>query len=404
MKPFIFTFLLFITLAGVAQQPTGYIGVRARYTASRTIDHPGFPATRENRLVLTFFNVTADGSFIPTSLSNYPVAVFTHSQLPGPVGGILDSTGGNYPGYTWTAPKVASYYSSEGPEHIGCDSIANTFTLNGHELDCGWVGVSYWDYDYGTGELLEHFVTPLVCLPYYNFSHPYFHSPGNINFFNPQLGGFPPTIQSFTCSFIQQFSVTGVLPPDSSNTHVVLAAHFAYERIESSSNGLTVRWSNLNETGTEQYSIERATSDNRVFQPIGTLAPLHHNGDRADYSFIDPSFPPHLTLYYRVKAVESNGTVSYSATVIHSPTFVSPQLQVYPNPSSNGQFHYRIAAARKGRYTISLIDVQGRVLRVTTTDHQGGTITGTLSANAGARYLIIRSIDAIFSQPLVTLQ
>ena len=71
---FIFLLLLISNLC-TAQ----YIGVRARYTETRLVDDSPNPPKRENRLVLSFYTVTFNGTgndFTPVVLSNYDIWVY----------------------------------------------------------------------------------------------------------------------------------------------------------------------------------------------------------------------------------------------------------------------------------------------------------------------------------------
>ena len=155
-----------------------YIGVKARYTESKIIQNLPEPPSRENRLVLSFYTVDAGGVYTPVYLSDYPIWIYKSGLQFGSInGGVLDSTGNNYPGYPYTAPKVVSYYNSYGINYIDCDpNLATRYTVNGFELDCGFVPVSSWE------NSNESFTAPNVCLPYYLYPDSYSIFPGNVNF------------------------------------------------------------------------------------------------------------------------------------------------------------------------------------------------------------------------------
>ena len=206
MKMFLFIISFFVSFVSQSQ----YIGVKARYTETRLVDDSPNPPKRENHLILSFFEVSPGGIYSPTTLSNYDLWVYKVGLQYGSfMGGVLDSSGNNYDGYAWPAPKAVAYYNSLGLNYIDCDPNAAThYVVNGHELDCGFVTVSYWDIDYGTGNPFEAFTAPNICLPYYSFGHPYYFNPGNVNFdwsvlfptspynlYNFSCGGFVPTIR-----------------------------------------------------------------------------------------------------------------------------------------------------------------------------------------------------------------
>src|SRR5260221_11565213 len=176
-----------------------YIGVKARYAETRLVDDSPNPPKRQNRLILSFYEISSTGVYTPVSLSNYDIWVYKEGlQYGSYMGGVLDSSGNNYPGYNWPAPNAVSYYNSYYPNYIDCDPNAAThYIVNRHELDCGFIGVSYWDIDYGTGQQIELFTAPNVCLPYYIWPDPYAILPGNVNFGWPVFPTAPYNWYSF---------------------------------------------------------------------------------------------------------------------------------------------------------------------------------------------------------------
>ena len=97
-------------------------------------------------------------------------------------------------------------------------------------------------------------------------------------------------------------------------------------------------WHTATEVNLRNFEIERS-SDGKNFKTIGTVATKALNGNSSynqDYSFTDGA--PVGKGYYRLKMVDNDGSVSYSATlVIDNGNITAAQLVVYPNPS-NGVF------------------------------------------------------------------
>lgn len=92
-------------------------------------------------------------------MSNYDIYVKAGDVQVTGTNGILDSAGANYPGYNFTAPVIASYYNSLGREYFDCNTYGNVHLVaNGHELDCGFLQVSYWETD-DNGNEAERFTT-----------------------------------------------------------------------------------------------------------------------------------------------------------------------------------------------------------------------------------------------------
>ena len=378
---FIFLLLLISNLC-TAQ----YIGVRARYTETRLVDDSPNPPKRENRLVLSFYTVTFNGTgndFTPVVLSNYDIWVYKEGlQFGNPMGGVLDSTGNNYPGYAWPAPKVVSYYNTFGLNYIDCSPyLATHYVVNGQELDCGFITVSYWDMDYGTMLPFEAFPAPNICLP----MPPY-------NFYN------------FYCGGQQQLIRRGLLSFDSTGGGIVLPVRFAHVKgTIDPSNKATISWSNLTESDILQYEVERS-ADGATFHTIATVLPNQNNGGRADYTFM--TLQPDLKDYYRVKATETTGASFYSNIVTLSKTKKAKVFIVDPNPVTHGQFTFRLTNAEQGRYIYSIINSQGQQIKQISFSHNGGDVSQQVDITGfspGVYQVVLWSATERYSQKIVNV-
>jgi hypothetical protein len=376
MKTFFFTLFLFAYYLLPAQ----YIGVRARYTDTRLVANPGHPPTRENRLILSFYHVTASGTYIPTTLTDYPLYVYTEGLQYGSFsGGVLDSSGNNYPGYTYPAPRAVAYYNSYIPHAIDCDpNAATAYTVNGHELDCGFIRVSHWEEDPSTSmPPYESFTAPNVCLPYYFVGEPYAIVPGNVNFHWPLPATAPYNYYSFSCAgSTQQLVIRGVLEPDTTSI-VVLPVHFAFESLVTDGTcRATINWSNLTETDIHHYEVERS-ANGTVFTTIATVLPNGTSGGRADYSFTDNTPNLTATTFYRIKAIEISGSHFFSVLLRKpncSSSIAGPRLRLFPNPVQQGRFALQVDELPAGNYEILLSNPLGQLHKVSTTNHPGGTL------------------------------
>lgn len=398
--------LLLIQFAGFAQ----YIAVKARYPETRLVDDAPNPPKRENRLLLEFYFVSATGVYTPASLNNYDIWIFKQGfQYGNVMGGVLDSSGNNYPGYSFPAPIAVSYYNSLGLNYIDCDPNAAThYIVNGSQLDCGFVPVSYWDVDGGTGIPFEAFPAPNVLLPYYDFSHPYYFFPGNINF--PYLGGSPYNWYNYSCGGPQQLVIRGVLAhADSTTMQVPLPVQFSDVTVvpEGSSSAL-LSWSNLTESDIAHYVIERSVNGGSFIR-IDTVLPLHNNGGRADYIFIDTNVRAGDDLLYRVLAVELNGKQIYSPVVhlqlpLRNLPQVEPELLIFPNPVIGNQFSFRLNLAPAGRYLFYIITPSGQAIRHKMIEHVQGDLVRSADLNglaAGIYRAVLRDSSRKISQTFI---
>ncbi len=378
--------LLLILLFGQTICWSQYIGVKAKYTATRLVDDSPNPPKRENRLVLSFFTVSDIGDYTPTVLNNYDLWVYKQGfQYGNGMGGVLDSTGNNYPGYSYPAPIAVSYYNSLGRNYIDCDPNAMThFVVNGHELDCGFVTVSYWDVDHGTGQAVELFPAPNIGLRYYIFPEPYSVLPGNVNF--PYYGTPPYNWYNFSCGGNLQLVIRGVLPHDSS----FIALPVRFDNVRASlinENRVKVEWSNLTESDILYYIVQRSLPGSS-FTDLDTIYPTHNAGGRADYAAEFFQAEPYML--YRIRAVEFNGHFVYSPVVSLRlaerlrPVINPPRLSLFPNPATNGRFTVQLPDASPGRYQLRLIHSTGQVILARESLHTGGMLQQPVSIRGEA--------------------
>jgi len=366
--------LIFLTIANLC---TGqYLIVKARYAETRLVDNAPLPPSRENRLILSFYQYNASGVCVPVALSNHDIWIYKEGLQYGSLsGGVLDSTGNNYPGYAMTAPKVVSYFNTYNPNYIDCSpNMTTQFTANGLELDCGFIRVSHWEEDIQTGAQSEFFTAPNVCLPYYQWPHPYAGSPGNLNFTWPVPPTPPYNYYSFACSqSTQQLVVRGVMPHDSGRGMLPVRFDAIRATIIDQKNVL-ISWTNLTETDINYYAIEKSINGSS-FESIAIVRPMGNSGSRADYKFPDSCINTGERLQYRVKAVENNGNYLYSPVVSVRTSTMFERLKVFPNPINTTQLNLLLPQAAKGKYVVSLINATGVKTFLHRFEHPGGMMS-----------------------------
>ena len=405
MKRIIVLFAFLLTVCG--RSFSQYIGVKAKYIDTRLVPKPDFPDTREDRLVLSFYNVDPMGIWTPTSLSNYDIYVKAGGlQVAGLYA--IDSSGANYPGYNFTAPVVASFYNSLGREYFDCGTYGSVHLVaNGHELDCGFLVVSEWLYDNDWNQY-EQFNTIEVGLPYYFYPDPLAFSPGNVNF-GPATTAGGYNYYMFSCGGSLQSVTRGTMMGDSSTNIVPLPIRFAnISAATDETCRVRFNWSNLTESGINYYLIERSINEG-PFEPVDSIPPTGNTGGRSDYSYMDTALVHGFNLY-RVKAVENTGNNFYSMVMkvngcTEGLAFVSqPRLVIYPNPSQNGRFALSASNLPKGRYDVVIVASSGRQTRITTIDHTGGTLNKLFEARwvtPGIYTILLRSTELNLIQKII---
>lgn len=97
-------------------------------------------------------------------------------------------------------------------------------------------------------------------------------------------------------------------------------------------NGVQLNWSTLTEVNSKSFEIEKAL-DGRNFKNIATAIAAGNSNIIRSYSFFDATnLKP--TAYYRLKLINSDGSFTYSNTVlITNGSFNSSFVSVYPNPA-----------------------------------------------------------------------
>ena len=385
-----------------------YIAVKAKYTETRLVDDAPNPPKRENRLVLTFYEVTPAGVHTPAYLTDYDIWVYEYGlQFAG--GGALDSSGNNYPGYSYTAPRVVSYNNTRGLNFIDCDpNIARHFVVNGNTLDCGFVTVSYWTYDWGTMIPFEAFHAPYVCLPLYPIGHPYYYTPGNLNFGwnQPWPWCCVQTYNWFCGTGPLELITKGALPGDTGSYTEPLPVRFANLRGEINTvDTASIFWSNMTESHIAGYTIERSL-DNMIFEAVATVSPASNNGGRADYIF--KTLQSGLRAWYRIKAIELDGTFFYSPVIELTRTVSyidnTQSFSIYPNPVSGSTFTFRLTNAKRGRYISIVVSPEGRELRQKLVMHNGGDLVREVDLfglPAGIYQFVLRGEGRRHSQKII---
>lgn len=124
----------------------------------------------------------------------------------------------------------------------------------------------------------------------------------------------------------------------------------------SQTSGLTkVTWNVLTEINTEKYIIERSDNGSN-FYAVGSLTAIN----APKYSFVDNTPLNNLVGYYRIKAVDKDGTIGYSNVVKIGGKQTATDIAIAPNPVKGGQLNVQLSNFVKGSYTFALYDATGK--------------------------------------------
>lgn len=124
-------------------------------------------------------------------------------------------------------------------------------------------------------------------------------------------------------------------------------------------------WKTGSEYDIDRYELELARNDvdyqQSLFVKIGELQSAGNTDQVREYSFTDKELNKSGVRYYRLRIVEKNGAVTYSA--VRPVVFTQPvKWIVSPNPS-NGLFNLQCRADAGEMISISVYDAQGKLVK-----------------------------------------
>ena len=154
----------------------------------------------------------------------------------------------------------------------------------------------------------------------------------------------------------------------------------------------TINWNTVGEKSVVSYVVEKST-DAKTYATLATTAAKN---TAANYSVIDNSVT--ATTYYRIKAVSTTGSISYSNVAKVQLTVNGNQYTVYPNPLKGKILNVSMDNVASGKYTVSIYNALGVKVSEQTISHTGGSATHALTINntlaAGAYNVSIREANS----------
>jgi len=173
----------------------------------------------------------------------------------------------------------------------------------------------------------------------------------------------------------------------------VLLNHFA---VVSSSEGNTVSWIvNFEEQGVT-YMLQRS-DDCKTFTDIAAIKGSGYGDLAKDYFYTDPVLPQE-SFCYRLKAIESNGSITYSNTIstLSAGGLEGIAPEIYPNPVTGGSFKINIPADQLPAF-VTIYNMQGQLVYsgevtapvpIITASFPGGVYALKISGNNGTSTVV----------------
>lgn len=164
-----------------------------------------------------------------------------------------------------------------------------------------------------------------------------------------------------------------------------------------------VEWTNQSEAGVQGYTIEKS-ADGLQFTALSEVAARSNAATREVYSQTD--LQPGAVTYYRIKATELSGELSYSPVVkVLRGVSGSDAFSIYPNPVQGKQFTLQYKGLSRETIRLQLFNSSGQVVFSNSWIHPGGQTSQTVelpvSLSKGMYYLQLSGNNRSESRSLV---
>ncbi len=141
----------------------------------------------------------------------------------------------------------------------------------------------------------------------------------------------------------------------SNTTASALPVNFTKISATKTGAAVTVKWNTANEANIAKYEVERS-SNGVAFATVNTENALA----ASSYSVEDANIPSNVaSLYYRIKAIGTDGTIIYSAiasVATHNSQFAT--ISIYPNPVKR-DLNITLSNAATGTYAVRIVTIAG---------------------------------------------
>ncbi|MEO8853508.1 MAG: T9SS type A sorting domain-containing protein, partial [Ginsengibacter sp.] len=137
---------------------------------------------------------------------------------------------------------------------------------------------------------------------------------------------------------------------------------------------IEVKWNVQNESGIQQYQVEKSTDGIQFNQASSVNA---KNSVSGSYSWTDLNVADG-TYYYRIKIISVDGKTSYTQIVKVISGKLLDQISIYPNPVKDGVIHLQLTNQPEGNYGVRLFNSIGQIIVSKKIAHAKGTSEETI--------------------------
>lgn len=152
-----------------------------------------------------------------------------------------------------------------------------------------------------------------------------------------------------------------------------------------------LEWNILTEINIASYVIERSANGND-FSAIGNVKAAN----KKTYQFTDAQ-PNAGINYYRIKAIATDGEVTYSSVIVIATKKSIPEFAINPNPVKGRTMNVAVSGLSRSNYTLVVLNANGQSVYVKDLGilQESGTISIQLPAivSAGIYNVILKGTD-----------
>ena len=154
---------------------------------------------------------------------------------------------------------------------------------------------------------------------------------------------------------------------------VITPVKFGSLSASAASNLVKLSFNIETETNTNSYIIERSANGD-AFTEVGTLKANHS----VNYSWMDNT-PNNGANFYRIVALDNNGSKQYSSIVRINIGKIKSGLNVYPNPVKGGQLNVELSGINKGEYKANIYNMNGALIHTSTILSEGTSLSKVIT-------------------------
>ena len=179
----------------------------------------------------------------------------------------------------------------------------------------------------------------------------------------------------------------------------VLPVKLSYFNGYKERSNINLVWQSAQEIDLKQYEVEQQHPSTKQWITKATVKAIG-SSIRQDYRMVDaPLTGVDNFVFYRLKAIDKNGSFSYSPTVRINFKQATASLNILSNPVTKGMLRYNISGLTNDKKVeVSIIDYNGRLMYKTVQPGLSTNDINVSSLGAGMYKLVIKAEDIQLQQ------